>query len=387
LTSNRVTTALAVACGLAISACAFDEIEVPRTTPTVVVHSVLNPSTLTQVLLLERTLTGAVTVRDSVFDPTNPIASAGGVPISGATVELVDSTGRVVRAVEDRTGTTSQGTGVYRFLLTTALRLGARYELRIRTLEGENVTAETRLPRPVTTTSGALTRTFNRDHDTLIVQWDRAAGARAYALRVESPFGPFFFFNDSTHFRLTGDLRNLFSSDLRRVLVPGFRQDVIAAGVDSNFYDYYRTQNDPFTGSGIINRIQGGIGLFGSLVTMTSGTLTVTADQTEPVEGRFRATPNPADLTVPLTLNLYIESKSLRPDLPSTLSGRYTTSPPNARSDGLVGTLFGTHVTFAVLVNQLASDTLDVFVGELSGNTITGSYRRRVTETIVYVRQ
>jgi hypothetical protein len=370
----------------AVAGCALDEINVPRTVPSVVVHAVLNPSSLTQVLLLERTLTGAVNVRDSVFDPTNPIASAGGIPINGATAELIDSTGRIVRAVEDRAGTTSQGTGVYRFLLGSPLRLGARYQLRVRTVEGEDVTAETRLPRPVTTSTGALSRTFNRDRDTLIVQWDRASGARAYALRIESPFGPFFFFNDSTRFRLTGELRNLFSEDLRRVLVPGFRQDILVAAVDSNFYDYYRTQNDPFTGSGIISRINGGIGMFGSMVTMTSGSLTVIADQTEPIEGRFRATPQSEDPTAPLTLTLYIESKSLRPDVPTTISGRYTTAPPNARADGIVGEISGTKVAFAILANQLASDTLDVFTGELSGNTITGSYRKR-TGTAVFVRQ
>ena len=47
---------------------------------------------------------------------------------------------------------------------------------------------------------------------------------------------------------------------------PGFRQDVLVAAVDSNFYDYYRTNNDPFTGAGIISRLTGGLGLFGSLV-------------------------------------------------------------------------------------------------------------------------
>ncbi len=70
--------------------------------------------------------------------------------------------------------------------------------------------------------------------------------------------------------------------------MPGFHQDILVAAVDSNFYDYYRTNNDPFTGAGIISRINGGLGLFGSLVTLTNGTLTVIADQTEPIEGRFR---------------------------------------------------------------------------------------------------
>jgi hypothetical protein len=379
--------ALALAFTAALAGCTFDEITVARTTPMVVVHGVLNPASLSQVLLLERTLTGTINVRDSVFDPTNPIASAGGVPVNGATAELIDSTGRVTRGVEDKAGQNGQGTGVYRFLLTTPLRVGARYQLHVRTFEGEEVTAETRLPAPVTTSTGALSRNFNRDHDTLNILWTSAKGARAYALRVESPFGPFFFFNDTTQFRLTGDLRNLFSTDLQRVLVPGFRQDVIVAAVDSNFYDYYRTQNDPFTGSGIISRIKGGIGLFGSMVTMTSGTLNVIADQTEAIEGFWRAQVAPPDGILPLTLRLYVESESSRPDVPTTITGRYTTNPPNSRTDGIIGTLSGSRVTFAVLANQLASDTLDVFTGELTGTTIMGSYRKHATVSAVFNKQ
>ena len=92
--------------------------------------------------------------------------------------------------------------------------------------------------------------------------------ARSYFVRVESPFGPFFLFTDSTAIRLTGDLRNIFAGDFQHVFIPGFRQDVFVGAVDSNFYDYYRTQNDPFTGAGIINRVNGGIGLFGSIVSI-----------------------------------------------------------------------------------------------------------------------
>ena len=77
-----------------------------------------------------------------------------------------------------------------------------------------------------------MTRTLNRDHDALIAQWTRVPNARSYAVRVESPFGPFFLFTDSTAIRLTGDLRNLFAGDLQRVFIPGFRQDMIVAAVD-----------------------------------------------------------------------------------------------------------------------------------------------------------
>jgi len=261
-------------------------VSVPPTTPTVVVHAVMNPASV-PIVFLERTLTGAVHVPDPTsFDPNDPIASSGGIPISGALVEITDSSGVRYLGVEQAQGQPNgPGRGVYVVPFAAgAIRLGQRYKLHVHTPDGEDVTAFTRIPLPEISSTGGLTQTFNRDHDTLNISWDATLKARAYAMRVESPFGPFFLFTDSLHVRLTGDLRNLFAGDLQRVLVPGFHQDLLVAAVDSNFFDYYRTNNDPFTGAGIISRINGGLGLFGSLVTLTNGTLTVIADQTEPIE-------------------------------------------------------------------------------------------------------
>src|SRR5262249_43381928 len=162
-------------------------------------------------------------------------------------------TGRVTRGVEDgSTAVPSKSTGVYRVPLAgSALVLGARYQLHIHTPDGEDVTASTRIPKPSIRIGGGLTRIFNRDHDLIAAQSTAAAATRAYAVRIESPFGPFFLFTDSLSLRVSGDLRNLFSTDLERVFIPGFRQEILIAAIDSNFYDYYRTNNDPFTGAGI----------------------------------------------------------------------------------------------------------------------------------------
>ena len=51
-----------------------------------------------QVILVERTLTGAIDIPDSHFDAADPIVSAGGVPVTHATVEIIDSLGRVTAA-------------------------------------------------------------------------------------------------------------------------------------------------------------------------------------------------------------------------------------------------------------------------------------------------
>jgi hypothetical protein len=374
---------------LATIGCKINEITIPETAPAVVVHAVLNPAALTQVVLVERTLTGAQVVRDSIFNPSDPIRSDGGIPVSGASVVIIDSTGREFPGTEDTIANGGQGTGVYRVNFPTPLRTGARYSLRVRTPEGAVVTGDTRVPSPVTTSTGGLTRGFNRDHDTLNVDWNPTPLARAYAVRVESPYGPYFLFSDSTHLRLVGDARNPFASDLEHLFIPGFRQDVLVAAVDSNFYDYYRTNNDPFTGAGIINRLQGGIGLFGALVPLTNGTLQVTADQTEPIEGRFRASPATFDPARVSTMNVYLESKSTRSDLPDVLSGRYTNAANNAITNGIVGEMTGSHVTLVLVTNQLAQDTLDVFTGDLSadGTTLTGTFRSQGAVHFTYVKQ
>ena len=382
-----MSAALAVAAVCALTSCELAAVTVPRTEAGVVVHAVLNTTSMNQVVLVERTLVGSANIPDTSFDSTDPIVSAGGIPISGATVEIIDSLGRVFRGVEDRTVLTSgKGAGVYRVpIVGPTLLLGTRYQLRVRTPDGEEVTASTRIPRADVRSTGGLSRTINRDHDIVNVQWAGSQTARAYAVRIESPYGPFFLFTDSTHVRLTGELRNPFSDDLQRVLMPGFRQDMIVAAVDSNFYDYYRTNNDPFTGSGIINRVSGGIGMFGSFVTLNTGTLTVIADRTEPVEGRYRFIATASSGAAPPTtdMTIYLESKGARSDLPNALTGRFTAA--NGRVDGIIGEQLGQTVTLSLLNNQLAGNRFDIFTGALRGDTLTGTFERN-GGTAVFLR-
>ena len=380
-------TALIAVAVIALTSCELATVTVPRTDAGVVVHAVLSTSAANQVVLVERTLSGAANIPDTSFDSSDPIVSAGGIPVSGATVEIIDSLGKVVRGIEDRTVLASgKGAGVYRVQIAgTALVLGGRYQLHIRTTSAEEVTAFTRIPRVDVRATGGLTRTLNRDHDVLTVQWAASQTARTYGVRIETPYGPFFLFTDSTHIRMTGDLRNLFADNLQHVFMPGFRQDMVIAAVDSNFYDYYRTNNDPFTGSGIISRIDGGIGLFGSFVTLNSGTLTVIADRTEPVEGGYRlsvaASSGAAAPTADMTL--YLESKAARSDLPNALSGRYTAT--NGRVDGVIGEQLGQSVTLSLLNNQLAGNWFDRFTGVLRGDTLTGTFERN-GGTAVFIR-
>jgi hypothetical protein len=127
-------------------------------------------------------------------------------------------------------------------------------------------------------------------------------------------------------------------------------------------------------------------------VPVSSGTLTVTADQTLPIEGRFRLQASPSDPSPPATqFVLYEESAAARENLPDALSGRFNTSAPTPHTDGVLGTQLGTGITIALLNNQRAGDTLDVFVGTLQtgtaqGTTLVGTYRKH-GGTATFVKQ
>ena len=113
-------------------------------------------------------------------------------------------------------------------------------------------------PTSTPSSPGSRLDLFNRDRDSLRLTWRSVVARAAIWCASNSPFGAFLLYTDSTHITLKGDLRNYFASSLERVLIPGFRQRVSVAAVDSNFFDYYRSRNDPFTGSGIINNLDGG---------------------------------------------------------------------------------------------------------------------------------
>jgi hypothetical protein len=249
------------------------------------------------------------------------------------------------------------------------LRMGARYTLRVVTPEGSVVTGTTLLPIAFESSTGSRLDSFNRDRDSLRLVWADVAGARSYLLRAESPFGPFLLFTDSNTVTLHGDLRNYFASSLERVFIPGFRQRVTVAAVDTNYFDYYRTRNDPFTGAGIINRLQGGIGVFGAAVTITGRTLDVVQDSREPaLEGIWdvASSDNVAPGLVDV-VRIYVET----PGEPSALSGWFGRGSNIA--GGMVGSRTNGRIVLKFLANQAAVDTIAVFSGEQRGESIVGT--------------
>ena len=367
--------------------CEFDEHLVAPSAPRVIVHSVLNPAAEEYLVLVEELLTGRVDIdTEEPFRDFDPIASGSGIPVAGATVLIYNSAGDSAVGSEDVL--TTRSTGVYRFVNAdgtdpSALRIlpGERYFLRVTTPAGAVVTGSTVIPGAVSADAGG-TVTFNRDTDTLRLVWPRSTGAKTYLIRINSPRGPYHIFTDSLHVRLPGSLRDFFSELLPSVFVPGFTQELLVAAIDTNFYDYYRSQNNPFTGSGLINHLQGGSGLFGSFIPIAPRTVITVANQEEPVEGEYVATVAFAS-SAPNRLSLYIESKR---GSQATLTGNYDRQA-SIEGGGVLGFQNGTAVSLAFLRENLAGDTLSTFTGQrFGGDSIVGELRA-TGERLVYRKQ
>ncbi|MEP7001080.1 MAG: hypothetical protein ABI969_11420, partial [bacterium] len=265
---------------LLVVACDIEKVAIPRTDQHVAMHAVLSATAATQVVLLERTRNGSVTVRAPSFELEDAIGSDEGIAESGAVVTLVTPSGQTLLAREDIAVAIGTGAGVYRFALPgSALTRNASYHLSVRTSKGELLSAQTSVPSG-SAADVAESRVFNRVTDTMLVEWPATPGARSYFVRIETPFGPRSFFTDSTRVRLSGELRNVALDELPRVFIPGFPQAITVSAVDSNFYDWFRTRNDALSGTGLINRVSGGLGVFGSLVRLRFQDVSVVMPQT-----------------------------------------------------------------------------------------------------------
>jgi hypothetical protein len=156
---------------------------------------------------------------------------------------------------------------------------------------------------------------------------------------------------------------------------------VSVAAVDSNFFDYYRTRNDPFTGSGIINNLSGGIGLFGAAVNIGSRTVDVVQDPREPAfEGLWDAVVSPRRVVE--VFRVYVETAGE----PAALSGWYARDRASGTLEGLVGTRTNGRVVLEFLANQAAVDTVGVFSGEQRGDSLVGTFSG-VTGRVVFLRR
>jgi hypothetical protein len=87
---------------------------------------------------------------------------------------------------------------------------------------------------------------------------------------------------DSLGLAIPGNVVDPFEGDSGSpVFQPGRSYVLTVALTDSNYYDFIRSRSDPLTGRGFINRLAGGIGVFGS-VDQASFLVRVTDTTTQP---------------------------------------------------------------------------------------------------------
>jgi hypothetical protein len=232
----------------------------------------------------------------------------------------------------------------------------------------------------VPTTVAPVAEPFDRASDLLSLSWPASTAARAYEVRIESPYGPWLAITENTSVTLDGSLRNLGTDNYAHVLIPGFRQAVTVSAVDANLYEYYRTVSGGFTGSGILNRVQGGLGVFGSYVMLERRVLDVSAPATRAIEGTFDLLEQEPGYYYGGTIDarvvsVYVESPGANASQADAITARFTRSfgtIPGAAA----GTLEDGTLTMHFLANQTLTDTLDRFTGVLRGDTLVGNFSK-----------
>jgi hypothetical protein len=158
------------------------------------------------------------------------------------------------------------------------LEPGDRVTLTVTTPEQEVVTGATRIPgaaavsvRLATDSATAEEQVLelDRQRDTIRIGVD---GILARAMQVEARWREdpdslvLYLFTDTLGVALPGDLFNPFEGDSGKPVFEVGREYTLAVAVtDSNYYDFVRSRSDPFTGRGYLNRLDGGIGVFGSV--------------------------------------------------------------------------------------------------------------------------
>ncbi len=261
-----------------LSACELTEVTIPEGEPRVIVQSVYSARRADQFVVVERSLTGSVPTAD-VDDGIPP--GEPRIPIGGAVVTLTNES-RVEGCGTDTLFPRAAQSGIYAADFSCGALPGERVRLQVVTPEGDVVTGTTTVPgaRSVSvrlatdsaTTEGQVLE-LDRERDTIRIAVDPIF-ARAMQVEVRQADDPdeiaVYLFTDSLGVALPGDLYNPFEGDSGR---PVFEQWVVyrltVAVTDSNYYDFVRSRSDPFTGRGFLNRLEGGIGVFGSVAAYT----------------------------------------------------------------------------------------------------------------------
>lgn len=275
-------------CAALAGGCALAEVTIPLGHEVLVVQGVLtlDPAAPAQSIVVERSLTGTVLVpdQDSVRGVLPPL------PVSGAVVRVTrDDSMQVTFGESDTLGIYTLDSSLAR----PFIQAGRRYVLYVRVPDGREVHGTMRMPDfPAVSGVPPDGATFDRDRDTLNVTWSGGGSTKGVFVQVRprdiQRRLTLFLFTDSARFRLAGSMPLPLVSDSSppTVWVPGTRQTFTVAAVDTNLFDFARSGNNPFTGDGFLNRLEGALGVFGG-VAPVNRTFQVVGTVDHPWEGRY----------------------------------------------------------------------------------------------------
>lgn len=386
--ASRCARLCAIAFSTALGSCAFDKIALPPGASLVVVHGVLNPGVVDQVVLVERALSGTAPTLRAPYDSIDPIVSNGGTPVRDARVVVRGPKGDSVTLREDRLlRADDRGAGVYRFANVTGapapgdpvprfiVQPGASYQLRVTTPTGDVVTGATTVPVAPGLIATTTPRQFDRDRDSVFLGWPAVARAARFEVRVESPSGPYVAFVDSLEYLLAGSLVLPDATGRPRTFWPGFRQVITVSAVDSNYFDYYRSGSDPISSRGLLLHLNGGVGVFGSMARVRERVVDVVGTAGEAPAGRWEIVSG-GDGIVPENFQLWRESNAYGA---TRLTGNVITLSLSAEAQAMVAVQSGTAISFAVLRRQSLRDTAVVVDARLEQSNasirLTGTVR------------
>jgi hypothetical protein len=307
---------------LPLAGCKLTEVTVAPGTRMVVAQSVLSQGAASQYVVLEYSLAG-----DSVPGPTGDSVPPDSprFPIGGATVTIAHQSGPCAGRVDtlvEQPPVAAGAPGIYSGPVCPPAP-GDTLALRVITPSGEVVSGTTTVPwtsaRDVRLAGGASVRpgdtlALDRTRDTIKIGLTAVTGS---GMQVEARptinyqgggRNALYAITDTLGMALPGDLVNPFEGDSGETIFRAGRYYTLAVALmDQNYWDFARSRTDPITGSGFINHLTGGLGVFGSVET-TRYTLRVTAPQTDPREGTYRITGTLDGTPVDIRFNLYIDA-------------------------------------------------------------------------------
>ena len=338
---HRIGMILLASAGL--GACELSEVAIPSSDPIVIVQAIMRPDLIQQWVLVEKSLTGAEERQSTPGDiPPSPPQ----LPITGATVTVenlsfpADPCGSpVLFTPRNLFGSVD---GVYWSPRNCpAMRPGDTLRLRVETPDGEVVTGETivaavdgmflklnedSIPLPATQIG------FNRDTDTLKATVVAVSGRATqvdvrWHNRLNQTRRVTSVFVDTTSLTLPGDLQDFFRGGTGDPIFRGGRLYTLAVAFgDGNYFDFIRSANGEVSGTGFINHLVGGVGVFASLVAMTTD-VRVVAEADDPREGMFNVTGVIRGDTVNLSWEPYLlDSVGDSTDFSAFIGGRWLTA-------------------------------------------------------------